>query len=98
MKHRTCTYPASMGVCSYIMVREGSIRSVESYEVYLIVTFVFVFVASFAPNHWAYHHSVVTPTGNVYVAIRPRNPIVAWTADGLKLPLFWSFQFRTTRL
>ena len=38
----------------------------------------------------AYHQSVVTPTGNVYVACIPRNSIVVSTFWGFQLPLVLS--------
>ena len=35
----------------------------------------------------AYHHKVVMPTGNVYVACVPRNSIVAVTSTGFHVVL-----------
>lgn len=48
------------------------------------------------PSLGAYHQSVVTPTGNVYVACLPRNSIVVLTGVGAHAPLFVSYQLRTT--
>jgi len=45
---------------------------------------------------WANHHSVVTPTGNVYVACIPRNSIVAVTSTGFHVVDALSSQLSTT--